>query len=81
VHTVREVAENEQYQARDFFQEHDHPSATKVRTPGAPCRFGRTPWRIKRPAPRLGEHNRKIFGQRLGLDEIELKQLAAEHIV
>ena len=81
VHTVREVAENEQYLARDFFQEYDHPTAKQVRTPGAPCRFGRTPWRIKRPAPRLGEHNRKIFGERLGLDEVELERLAAEHIV
>jgi crotonobetainyl-CoA:carnitine CoA-transferase CaiB-like acyl-CoA transferase len=81
VHTVREVAENEQYQARDFFQEHDHPTAKKVRTPGAPCRFGRTPWRIKRPAPRLGEHNRKIFGERCGLDEVELKRLTAESVV
>jgi len=81
VHTVREVAENEQYQARNFFQEHDHPSAMKVRTPGAPCRFGGTPWRIKCPAPRLGEHNRKIFVEQFGLDQVELQRLAAENIV
>jgi benzylsuccinate CoA-transferase BbsF subunit len=32
--------------------------------PGAPCKFSRTPWRIVRGAPRLGEHNEKIFEDR-----------------
>jgi crotonobetainyl-CoA:carnitine CoA-transferase CaiB-like acyl-CoA transferase len=81
VHTMREVAENEQYQARHFFADHDHPAAGKVRMPGAPCAFSRTPWRIKRGAPRMGEHNRKIFGERLGMDDAELGRMAVEKII
>ena len=81
VHTVREVAENSQYQARGFFVDHDHPAAGKIRMPGAPCGFSRTPWRLRRGAPRLGEHNRAIFGKRLGIDDAELDRMAAEKII
>ncbi len=81
VHSVPEVAENAQYKARSFFVNHEHSAAGEVRMPGAPCGFSRTPWRIKRGAPRLGEHNRKIFGERLGVDAAGLEKLAAEGII
>ena len=64
VHSPAEVATNEQYKARKFFVDVDHPAAREVRMPGAPCKFSRTPWRIVRGAPRLGEHNDKIFPHR-----------------
>lgn len=81
VHTPAEVATNEQYKARRFFIEHDHPAAKEVRMPGAPCKFTRTPWRIVRGAPLVGEHNRKIFGERLSHSESELAALASERII
>jgi crotonobetainyl-CoA:carnitine CoA-transferase CaiB-like acyl-CoA transferase len=81
VHEVREVAENDQYRARDFFVDCEHSIAGTVRMPGAPCRFSATPWRIKRGAPRLGEHNRRIFGERLGISAAELERLAAEKVI
>jgi crotonobetainyl-CoA:carnitine CoA-transferase CaiB-like acyl-CoA transferase len=64
VHSPAEVAGNEQYKARKFFVDLDHPAAREVRMPGAPCKFSRTPWRIARGAPRLGEHNEKILRNR-----------------
>jgi crotonobetainyl-CoA:carnitine CoA-transferase CaiB-like acyl-CoA transferase len=64
VHSPAEVAGNEQYKARRFFVDVDHPAAREVRMPGAPCKFSRTPWRIVRGAPRLGEHNEKILQNR-----------------
>jgi crotonobetainyl-CoA:carnitine CoA-transferase CaiB-like acyl-CoA transferase len=81
VHTAAEVAENAQYQARSFFVDHEHPEAKQVRMPGAPCRFSATPWRLKRGAPRIGEHNRKIFGERLGLSESELESLRTARVI
>jgi crotonobetainyl-CoA:carnitine CoA-transferase CaiB-like acyl-CoA transferase len=78
VYSPAEVASDPHYKERGFFAGHDHPAAREVRMPGAPCRFTRTPWRIVRGAPRLGEHNRKIFGERLGIAAAELSALAAE---
>ena len=78
VQTPAEVAANEQYKARGFFVEIDHKAEREVTMPGAPCKFGRTPWRIVRGAPRLGEHNRKILVERLGLVDSELTALTAE---
>jgi crotonobetainyl-CoA:carnitine CoA-transferase CaiB-like acyl-CoA transferase len=75
VYTPREVAANPQYKAHNYFVEQDHPAAGEVRMPGAPYMFSRTPWRLRCGAPRLGEHNRTIFGERLGLGETELAAL------
>jgi crotonobetainyl-CoA:carnitine CoA-transferase CaiB-like acyl-CoA transferase len=78
VHSPREVAENPQYRERGFFRKFDHPAAGEVTMPGAPYVLGKTPWRLKRGAPRLGEHNQKILIERLGLDHQRLDLLRAE---
>jgi benzylsuccinate CoA-transferase BbsE subunit len=44
--------------------------------PGAPYQFSATPWRISRPAPRLGEHNREILAE-IGLAPADLQALKA----
>jgi crotonobetainyl-CoA:carnitine CoA-transferase CaiB-like acyl-CoA transferase len=81
VYSVAEVADNKQYRARGFFVEHDHPAAREVRMPGAPYHFSRTPWRLQRGAPRLGEHNREIYGERLGRSEAEIERMQGEGII
>jgi crotonobetainyl-CoA:carnitine CoA-transferase CaiB-like acyl-CoA transferase len=81
VHSPAEVAADVHMEAREFFADHRHPAAGEVRMPGAPCRMSRTPWRIKRGAPRLGEHNRAIFTERLKMTDKELAALAEERIV
>ncbi len=81
VYDVREVAENRQYQARDFFQQCDHPVAGHFKMPGAPYRMGRTPAAVRRPAPRLGEHNAMILGERLGISRAELGTLQAQGVI
>lgn len=46
------------------------------RMPGAPYRLSATPWRIDRPAPRLGQHNAEIYAE-LGIDAGQLSRLHA----
>jgi crotonobetainyl-CoA:carnitine CoA-transferase CaiB-like acyl-CoA transferase len=64
VYSPAEAAGTEQYKARKFFIDLEHPAAREVRIPGAPCKFSRTPWRIVRGAPMLGEHNQEILHSR-----------------
>jgi crotonobetainyl-CoA:carnitine CoA-transferase CaiB-like acyl-CoA transferase len=66
VNTATAVARDAHLAARDFVVETRHPVAGRVRTPGAPYRHAATPWRIRRPAPRVGEHNAEVFGGELG---------------
>ena len=76
VNSPAEVANNAQYAARRYFIDCTHPAAGRVRIPGAPMLLGGTPWRLRRPAPCLGEHNVEILGQRLGLETAEIEQIA-----
>src|SRR6516225_2642868 len=76
VNSPAEVASNAQYAARRYFVDCPHPAAGRVRLPGAPMCFSHTPWRLQRPAPRLGEHNAEILGQRLGLSPAEVEEIA-----
>jgi crotonobetainyl-CoA:carnitine CoA-transferase CaiB-like acyl-CoA transferase len=77
IYSPAEVARNPQYRARGFFIEHRHSAAGALTMPGAPFLMSRTPWRIRRPAPRLGEHNREVLVRRLGLSEAQLAEVAA----
>ena len=58
-----EALEDEHFRARGFPTEVEHPDLERSITyPGAPYKFEKTPWRISRPAPRLGEHNEELLG-------------------
>jgi crotonobetainyl-CoA:carnitine CoA-transferase CaiB-like acyl-CoA transferase len=75
-----QVIANEQVLARELIVELDHPDIGRVRQPVPAARFDRTPARIPRPAPRIGEHSAAILVE-LGLQAAEIEQLAAENIV
>jgi len=34
-----------------------------VRMPGAPYQFSETPWELRRPAPKLGEHTAEVLSE------------------
>ena len=55
VQSPEEVLADEQYQARGFFVDIDHPVIGKIKYPGAPFSMSGTPWEAHRPAPTLGQ--------------------------
>ncbi len=77
VNTPGSLAADRQLRERGFFVEVDHPAAGTLTYPGAPYAFSESPWRIRRPAPRLGEHNTEIYEGELGLSRAELATLTA----
>ena len=56
------------------FVEYDHPTEGRVKTPGFPIRFSKTPSRVERGAPIAGEHTAEIL-EDLGYDEKKLEGL------
>ena len=72
IYDPREVVNSPQTAAREFIVEVEHPEIGKLRMPQSSSRFSETPWRFRRPAPRLGEHNRFIYVERLGLSPEEV---------
>lgn len=81
VSTMADLLSSEHLRVRGFFAEITHPVAGTFRYPGAPYRLTVTPWEIRRPAPTLGQHNREVFCDRLGLSQEELAQLQEEGVV
>ncbi len=77
IYSPEEAMEDEHFRARGFPVEVEHPELGETFTyPGAPYVFEKTPWRISRPAPRLGEHNREVFAD-LGLSADEIEALGS----
>lgn len=80
VHSLADLLESSQLQARQYFQEIDHPLAGRLTYPGPPFRLSALEWRPGR-APLLGEHNQEVFCQELGLSRRELSLLRAAGVV
>jgi len=58
-----------------------HPELGRSFTyPGAPYRFEKSPWRISRRAPLLGEHEEEVLGE-LGLDAEAIAKLRADGVL
>lgn len=71
-----------QLNARGFFSDIAHPELGRsVRYPGGPFFFTKTPWRISRRPPLLGEHNQDIYGGELGLSQERLGGLAQNRVI
>ena len=66
--------EDPHLKARGFFSELPHSSLGRVRGLGSPLRLGRTPVRLGRAGPLLGEHSREVLTE-LGCDDAEIARL------
>lgn len=79
--TIEEIVQSAQMQARGYFVEASQSSGNKALVPGAPYNFSSTPWSLRSPAPRLGEHTSIILRERLRVNEKELANLRAALII
>ena len=75
--TIDEVVNCPQLREREYFVELDHPICGSLRYPGAPAKLSRTPLKLSRPAPLLGEHNEERYMSELGSSAEDLCILRA----
>ena len=78
--TYDQVLTDPHLAARGFFHELPHPTAGPVRAIGSPARLSRTPVRLRRAGPRLGEHTAELLHE-LGYSHAEVQALAEEGVV
>jgi len=62
------------------FVEYEHPTEGRVKTPGFPIRFSRTPARVERGAPLTGQHTEEVLRE-FGYSPEQVARLAAEGAV
>jgi crotonobetainyl-CoA:carnitine CoA-transferase CaiB-like acyl-CoA transferase len=66
VSTMADLLNSPHLQARGFFATMRHPIAGDVTVPGAPVGLSETPWTLRSPAPRLGEHTAEVLAELQG---------------
>lgn len=81
VSTMGDLLSSEHLKARGFFVDITQPVAGTHKYPGAPLKYSRTPWEIRRPAPTLGQHNEEIFGAWLGIARPRLEELRRAGVI
>ena len=81
IRTIEEVLNNEHLKERKYFVELDHPGIGKLKYPGPCYKFSLTPAAIERCAPRLGEHNERLFCGELGYSKAHLGTLRKAQVI
>jgi benzylsuccinate CoA-transferase BbsF subunit len=77
----RGLVEDPHLDARDFFEEWDHPEIGKRTYDGLLWKMSKTPGSIRHRAPLVGEHNNYVFGELLGMPQEEIDRLVEEKII
>lgn len=78
--TYDQALEQVQVRAREMILKVDHPRLGDVHTLGMPAKASRSPARIRRPAPLLGQHTREVL-LGAGYDAAKVERLLAEGVV
>jgi crotonobetainyl-CoA:carnitine CoA-transferase CaiB-like acyl-CoA transferase len=80
VHTMADILESPQLNARGFLQRVDHPVAGEATYPGPPWWMGPAGWQTGR-APLLGEHTSEVLRDLAGMSAAEVARATAQATV
>jgi crotonobetainyl-CoA:carnitine CoA-transferase CaiB-like acyl-CoA transferase len=81
VSDANDMAKDPHLNARGFFIDLEHPVLGTIRSDSNPIRLSATPAHYKKAAPLLGEDNRHVFVELLGMDEKRFKSLVDDGII
>jgi crotonobetainyl-CoA:carnitine CoA-transferase CaiB-like acyl-CoA transferase len=80
VYGYADLVEDAQIKHNGTFIEYDHSTEGRVKTPGFPIRFSKTPSTVERGAPLVGEHSRELLRE-AGLDNAAIEALIESGVV
>ncbi len=81
VQTPEDLANCPQLEARDFFEEVDHPVIGKIKVPFRLFNMSETPSTYRMPAPLLGQHNVDVYTELLSYSKEDLVKLRELDII
>jgi crotonobetainyl-CoA:carnitine CoA-transferase CaiB-like acyl-CoA transferase len=81
LNSPEDLVNNPHLKEREYFVEINHPETGEVTYPGAPFKMSEAPWKIRYPAPLLGQHNKEIYCDLLGYNKEELVKLREGGII
>ncbi|MBP0112271.1 CaiB/BaiF CoA transferase family protein [Bradyrhizobium vignae] len=76
-----DLLQDRHLRSRAFLQELERPFIGVHPQPSMPIRDSANPYLVRTAAPTLGQHNREILSELLGLSDDEIKQLAKDRII
>ena len=76
-----DLLQDAHYKDRGTFVTVDHPQVGPKQYPGIPWKMSATPGVVRWPSPTLGQHNREVYGELLGLNGLEIDQLAQTGVI
>jgi crotonobetainyl-CoA:carnitine CoA-transferase CaiB-like acyl-CoA transferase len=79
--SVAQALEQPQFAARGFIQQVEHPELGEVALPVTPLRFSQSATGIRRPAPKIGEHNLSVLSSYLGYTKEQVEELTQQGIL
>ena len=80
LNTMEDLANDQVFRSRGAFESIEHPDAGELTYPGRPFIMEHSPWSIRRPAPRLGEHTDEVLSE-LGYSQDYNSRLRREGVV
>jgi crotonobetainyl-CoA:carnitine CoA-transferase CaiB-like acyl-CoA transferase len=80
VYGYQELVDDPQIRHNGTFVEYDHPTEGHVKTPGFAIKFSKTPSRVRRGAPLVGEHTRAVLTE-AGYDIETIKELEQAGVI
>ncbi|MFC0106723.1 formyl-CoA transferase [Kibdelosporangium aridum] len=78
--STKEIIEDESLRANEMVVDVPHPQRGTFTTVGMPIKLSDSPAEVER-SPLLGEHNKDIYVQELGVAEEELTELSANGVI
>jgi crotonobetainyl-CoA:carnitine CoA-transferase CaiB-like acyl-CoA transferase len=81
VNSAAAVMADPQIQSREYFVAIDRAVVGTHLYPGAVARIPETPLRADSPAPLLGEHNRQVFAEILGMSDDDIAELERSGVI
>ena len=76
-----DLLEDPHYKARGTFVEVDHKQVGPKMYPGIPFKMSATPGEVRWASPALGQHNRLVYGEVLGMTGDEIDRLEERGVI